>query len=76
MEKLNLELTEVDRQTFNFDMSSLSWPDFIDDYVKVDIFLILLVVTLAVAGDPAVCIQGGLGYIGPGKEAHGEDVLD
>ena len=38
--------------------------------------MILLVVTLAVAGDPAVCNQGGLGYIGPGKEAHGEDVLD
>eukprot|EP00092_Neocalanus_flemingeri_P036689 GFUD01039944.1.p1 GENE.GFUD01039944.1~~GFUD01039944.1.p1 ORF type:complete len:515 (+),score=130.04 GFUD01039944.1:51-1547(+) len=34
MIKLNLELTEVDKKTFNFDLSTLNWPDFIDDYVK------------------------------------------
>jgi hypothetical protein len=32
-----MELTEVDRKTFNFDISALSWPDFIDDYVKVEV---------------------------------------
>ena len=35
MEKLNKELTEVDRKTFNFDLADLHWPDFIALYVKV-----------------------------------------
>ena len=37
VEKLNMELTEVDKQIFNFDMSALSWPDFIEDYIKVEV---------------------------------------
>jgi hypothetical protein len=37
VEKLNKELTEVDKQIFNFDMSALSWPDFIEDYIKVEV---------------------------------------
>jgi len=34
VESLNKELTEVDKKTFNFDLSTLNWPDFIADYVK------------------------------------------
>ena len=37
VEKLNKELTEVDRKTFNFDLSDLNWPDFIAVYVKVEL---------------------------------------
>ena len=37
VEKLNMELNEVEKQIFNFDMSSLSWPDFIEDYIKVEV---------------------------------------
>ena len=29
VEKLNIELIEADKKIFNFDMSALSWPDFI-----------------------------------------------
>ena len=39
VEKLNKELTEVDRKTFNFDLSDLNWPDFIADYVQVEVCL-------------------------------------
>ena len=35
LKKLNMELTEVYRKNLNFDISALSWPDFIDDYVEV-----------------------------------------
>ena len=35
MVKLNEEITDADKKTFNFDLSSLNWPDFMDDYVKV-----------------------------------------
>jgi fatty acyl-CoA reductase len=35
VEKLNKELTEVDKKIFNFDLSTLNWTDFMDDYVKV-----------------------------------------
>jgi hypothetical protein len=35
VEKLNKELTEVDKKIFNFDLSTLNWSDFMDDYVKV-----------------------------------------
>ena len=37
VEKLNMELTEEDKKIFNFDMSALSWPDFIEDYIKVEV---------------------------------------
>ena len=37
MENLNDELTDVDKKTFNFDMSTLNWAEFIDDYVKVTV---------------------------------------
>ena len=32
-----MELTEEDKKNFNFDMSALSWPDFIEDYIKVEV---------------------------------------
>ena len=38
VENLNKELTEVDKKTFNFDLSTLNWPDFIADYVKVEVW--------------------------------------
>ena len=37
VEKLNKELTEVDKETFNFDLSTLNWADYMVDYVKVDV---------------------------------------
>ena len=33
--KLNSELTGSDKETFNFDLSTLDWKEFMDDYVKV-----------------------------------------
>lgn len=33
-EQLKQELTEVDKKTFNFDLSGLSWEDYMVDYVK------------------------------------------
>ena len=36
--KLNAELTDVDKKTFNFDLSTLNWADFMDDYVMVFLF--------------------------------------
>ena len=36
--KLNAELTDVDKKTFNFDLSTLNWADFMDHYVKVFYF--------------------------------------
>ena len=36
--KLNAELNDVDKKTFNFDLSTLNWADFMDDYVKVFLF--------------------------------------
>ena len=32
-----MELTEVDKKTFNFDLSTLNWADYMVDYVKVDV---------------------------------------
>ena len=37
MENLNDELTDVDKKIFNFDMTTLNWTEFIDDYVKVTV---------------------------------------
>ena len=37
VEKLNMELTEEDKKIFNFDMSTLCWPDFLEDYIKVEV---------------------------------------
>jgi len=34
VEKLYKELSKEDQNTFNFDLSTLHWPDFIADYVK------------------------------------------
>ena len=39
MVKLNEELTDADKKTFNFDLSTLNWADFMDDYVKVSLSL-------------------------------------
>ena len=35
LEKLNMDLTDADKKTFNFDLTTLNWKDFIADYVKV-----------------------------------------
>jgi len=34
MKKLHMELTEVDKKNFNFDLSALNWTHFMDDYAK------------------------------------------
>jgi len=34
LEKLNMDLTDADKKTFNFDLTTLNWKDFIADYVK------------------------------------------
>jgi len=34
VKKLNNELSDADKEIFNFDLSNLKWADFIDDYVK------------------------------------------
>jgi len=34
VKKLNHELSDADKEIFNFDLANLKWADFIDDYVK------------------------------------------
>ena len=63
--KLNSELTGSDKETFNFDLSTLDWKEFMDDYVKVlflwfDFFLHALCIT----GNQAVCSQRGSSITG------------
>ena len=37
VDNLYMELTDVDKKTFNFDLSTLNWTDYIADWVKVSI---------------------------------------
>ena len=64
MEKLNKELTEVDRKTFNFDLSDLNWPDFIADYVQVESLKLFILTMVLFTGNKAVCLQGGFVNLG------------
>ena len=70
MVKLNEELTDADKKTFNFDLSSLNWPDFMDDYVKV-LFISPLsyLHIVCMSGHKAVCFQRGSLHTGRGKNS-------
>ena len=78
MKKLHMELTEVDKKNFNFDLSALNWTHFMDDYAKVSTFnfLTLILSILLILGYQATCLQGGFVNLDYVKKTPQQNVLD
>ena len=69
MLSLQEEMTKEDREKFNFNVRSVHWPEFLDNFVKVvscaeTKFRRSTDLYSSYTGYPAVCIEGRYGSIG------------